>query len=232
MRRSGAARDVARMARVALLALGVCSGFAGCTGSLFQSKAAPPAVYMLSANLGTAAGAPAVPADLAVLRPRIRSGLETDRVAVLYPDRHLDYLADVRWSGPLDQVVQDLALRAFDTGAHLRTVSSDSSAFVSGYWLEIEVTDFQAEYSAAVSAPTIHVHLLARVGGSGDRRILGRFAADARETASDNRVSAIVDAYERAADAALAQIVASTSRALTDSLEACRTCANVAPVGR
>jgi cholesterol transport system auxiliary component len=219
MRRNGAARDVAGISRVALIALGVCGAFAGCTGSLFQSKAVPPAVYMLSANLGTAAEAPAVPADLAVLRPRVRSGLETDRVALLYPDRHLDYLAGARWSGPLDQVMQDIALRAFDTGAHLRTVSADSSAFVSGYWLEIEVTDFQAEYSAAASAPTIHVHLLARVGGAGDRRILGSFNASVRETASDNRVSAIVDAYERAVDAALVQIVASTSRALTDNLE-------------
>jgi cholesterol transport system auxiliary component len=220
MRRSRAPRDFARIARAAaLIALGACSGFPGCTGSLFQSKAAPPAVYMLSANLGTAAGAPAVPADLAVLRPRIRPGLETDRVAVLYPDRHLDYLADVRWSGPLDQVVQDLAVRAFATGARLRTVGTDSSAFTSSYWLEIEVTDFQAEYPAAGSAPTIHVHLLARVGGAGDRRIVGSFDASARETASGNRVSAIVDAYERAADAALAQIVASTSRALTGNLE-------------
>jgi cholesterol transport system auxiliary component len=219
MTRSGAARGAARISRAALIVLGVCSGFAGCTGSLFQSKVVPPAVYMLSANLGTATGAPAVAADLAVLRPRIRPGLETDRVAVLYPDRHLDYLADVRWSGTLDQVVQDLVLRAFGTGAHLRTVSADSSAFTSGYWLEIEVADFQAEYSPAVSAPTIHVHLLARVGGAGDRRIVGRFEASAQETASENRVSAIVDAFERAADAALAQIVASTSRALTDNLE-------------
>jgi len=31
-------------------------------------------------------------ADLAVLRPRVRKGLETDRIAVLYPDRRLDYL--------------------------------------------------------------------------------------------------------------------------------------------
>jgi ABC-type uncharacterized transport system auxiliary subunit len=201
------------------IALCVCIGVAGCTGSLFRSKVVPPAIYRLSANLETAAAAPAVAADLAVLRPRIHTGLETDRIAVLYSDRHLDYLADARWSGPLDQVVHDLAVQAFDTGAHLRNVSADSSAFPSGYWMEIEVADFQAEYSASGSPPTVHVHMSARLGRVADRRILERFDASARETASANRLTAIVEAYERAADAALAQIVAGTSRTLADTLE-------------
>jgi ABC-type uncharacterized transport system auxiliary subunit len=196
----------------ALLLLGVCAGFAGCTGSLFQSKAPPAPIYLLTAKLGTAAQA--VPADLAVLRPRVRAGLDTDRIAVLYPDRRLDYFADARWSGPLDEVLQDLALQAFGTGAHLRNVSADASAFTSAYWLEIEVVDFQAEYTSQSAAPTIHVHLLARVGGAGDRRILGTVDASAREIATDNRVPAIVDAYERAAGAALAEIVTGTSRTL------------------
>jgi ABC-type uncharacterized transport system auxiliary subunit len=205
MRRSGGTP-------AALVLLGVCTGFAGCTGSLFQSKAAPAHMYLLSAKLRTAAQA--VPADLAVLRPRVRAGLETDRVAVLYPDRRLDYFAAARWSGPLDEVLQDLALQAFSTGAHLRNVSADASAFTSAYWLEIEVIDFQAEYTSPSAAPTIHVHLLARVGGAGDRRILGTVDASAREIATDNRLPAIVDAYERAADAALAEIVTGTSSTL------------------
>ncbi len=225
MRRLGSGRGVAgvsirvRGVLAATIVLGVHIGIAGCTGSLFRSHVVPPALYRLSANLGTAATAPTVPADLAVLRPRIHTGLETDRIAVLYPDRHLDYLADARWSGPLDQVVHDLAVQAFATGAHLRNVSADSSAFVSGYWVEIEVADFQAEYSALGSPPTVHVHMSARLGRAADRRMLEGFDASARETASANRLSAIVEAYERAADAVLAQIVTSTSRTLADALE-------------
>ena len=227
MRRVDSGRGVGRVSSgvhgvlAAPIALCVCIGVAGCTGSLFRSKVVPPAIYRLSANLGANLGtaAAAVPADLAVLRPRIHTGLETDRIAVLYPDRHLDYLADARWSGPLDQVMHDLAVQAFDTGAHLRNVGADSSAFASGYWVEIDVADFQAEYSALGSPPTIHVHMSARLGRVADRRILERFDASARETASANRLAAIVDAYERAADAALAQIVAGTSRTLADALD-------------
>jgi ABC-type uncharacterized transport system auxiliary subunit len=196
-------------------------GLASCTGSLFQSKAAPPTIYMLPAGGGSATPTVAeIPVDLAILKPRIRTGLESERIAVLYPDRRLDYFADARWSGPLGEVLQDLTVQQFHSHAHFRTVSGDASVFASAYWLEIEVTDFQAEYSSAAAAPTVHVHLLARIGSSGDRRIMGQFVADAREPAAENRLGVIVDAYARAADAALDQIVADVSATLAKNSEA------------
>jgi ABC-type uncharacterized transport system auxiliary subunit len=210
------------MALALALAL-VCP--AACTGSLFKSKAVPPTIYMLSAGsaplaapAGDSAPQPAIPLDLAILKPRLPTGLATDRIAVLYPDRHLDYFADARWSGPAGDVLQDLAVQEFlHSRRHLRTVSGDTSVFASAYWLEIEVTDFQAEYTAASSAPTVHVHFLARIGESGDRRILGRFEADARQVAAENRLTAIVDAYARAAAAALAEIAVQADEALANA---------------
>jgi ABC-type uncharacterized transport system auxiliary subunit len=160
-----------------------------------------------------------MPIDLAVLKPRLRIGLESDRIAVLYPDRRLDYFADARWSGPLGEVLQDLVLQEFHSRANLRTVSSDASVFSSTYWLEIEVTDFQAEYASAAAAPTVRVHFLARLGSSGDRRILGQYDAGAEQPAADNRLTAIVDAYSRAADAALTEIVAHVDETLARASE-------------
>lgn len=198
---------------------------AACTGSLFQSKAAPPTIYVLSAGSappaapsGDGAPQPKIPVDLAVLKPRMRTGLATDRIAVLYPDRRLDYFADARWSGPAGDVLQDLAVQAFlHSRARLRTVSGDASVFASAYWLEIEVMDFQAEYTSASAAPTVHVHFLARIGESGDRHILGRFEAEARQPAAENRLTAIVDAYARAADAVLAEIAVQADEALANA---------------
>jgi ABC-type uncharacterized transport system auxiliary subunit len=214
VKRSGARVDGVR---AALLLLASCAGLEACTGALFQSKTPATSVYLLSADLAPAPStAPAqseLALDLAVLRPRVRAGLETDRIAVLYPDHRLDYFADARWSGPLDEVVQDLALQAFHTGSPLRNVSADASAFASAYWLEIEVANFEAEYTTSGAAPAIRVHLLARLGRAGDWHIAASFDADVRRVASDNRVTAIVDAFQRAADAALADVVAKTMRA-------------------
>ena len=212
-------------------------GAAACTGSLFQSKVAPPTVYMLSAGAGSAVTGttdaassatnstdatmrPVIPVDLAVLKPRLRPGLETDRIATLYPDRHLDYYAGARWSGPLSEVLQDFAVQEFRSHADLRSVSGDASVFGSAYWLEIEVTDFQAEYASAAVAPTVRVHILARLGRSGDRNILGQFTASAQQPAAENRLTVIVDAYAHAADAALGEIVTQVADTLAKSSDA------------
>jgi len=209
-----------RAARCALMAScgALTLHIAGCTGSLLQSKAAPPSVYMLSAQLEAPAAAE-VAADLAVQKPHARAGLGSARIAVLYQDHRLDYYAAARWSGPLDEMVQDLAVQAFRSSARLRNVSADGSAFASGYWLEIEIADFQAEYAAAggpgaAAPPTINVRLMARIGGAGDRRVVGSFDVGARRKAADNRLTAIIDAYQRAVDAALAELVADSVRTL------------------
>jgi ABC-type uncharacterized transport system auxiliary subunit len=199
---------------VSLLALAAC-------GSIFQSKKPAAAIYILSVKAVPSGSE--IPADLTVFKPRVRTGLNNDLIAVLYPDRRLDNFAAARWSGPLDEMLQDLAMQAFRLDVKLRNVHGDASMFGGGYWLEIFVEDFQAEYTSSAggpdaAAPTVHVHLLAKLGSSSDRRVLGRFEADTRQPATENRLTAVIDAYNRAAEAALAQIVADTSKTLTSQL--------------
>jgi ABC-type uncharacterized transport system auxiliary subunit len=206
-----------RACRAVLLAAFVGAFLAaglGCTGSFFKSSAPATSTYLLSVKAAARAGAAAVPADLTVLMPHVRTGLDNDRIAALYPDRRLDYFAAARWSGPLDEVVQDLALQAFH--GRFRNVGTDTSAFNGGYWLEIEVADFQAEYTGpeAGAVPTAHVRLRARVGNGDDRRVLGEFVADARQAAAQNRLAAVVAAYETAAQQALDEIVERSTQTL------------------
>jgi ABC-type uncharacterized transport system auxiliary subunit len=177
----------------------------------------PPAAYLLSAGPGSPGNGAQIPVDLAVLKPRVRTGLESDRIAVLYVDRHLDYLAGARWSGPLGDVLQDLAVQELHAHANLRTVSAEGSVFASEYWLEFEVADFQAEYTPAGPAPVVRVRFLARLGISGDRHILGQFAASAEQPAAENRLTSIVDAYARASDAALAEIAVHAGELLAEA---------------
>jgi cholesterol transport system auxiliary component len=209
----------------AVLSLILSAMLAACAGSLFKNKIPPPTMYMLSARKApvadaqSAAAPQAAPgsstaADLAVLRPRVRAGLDTDRIAALYPDRRMDYFANVRWSGPLDEVLQDLAVQEIHANPGLHNVSADRSVFASAYWLEIEVTDFQAEYADSGGAPTVHVHMQARLGTSADRKVLARFEPNIYEAASDNRMSAIVEAYSRAVGKALSEIGQGSAQAL------------------
>jgi cholesterol transport system auxiliary component len=197
-----------------LLGAVLTAALAACTGSFFKSSAPATSTYLLSVKSAPQAGAVAIPADLTVLMPRVRTGLDNDRIAALYPDRRLDYFAAARWSGPLDEVVQDLALQAFH--GRFRNVGTDTSAFNAGYWLELEVVDFQAEYTgtAADEGPTAHVHLRARLGNGVDRRVLGEFEADGRQAATQNRLAAVVAAYEAAVQSALGEIVDKSTQTL------------------
>ncbi|HTV98524.1 MAG TPA: ABC-type transport auxiliary lipoprotein family protein [Steroidobacteraceae bacterium] len=197
----------------ALLAAGVLLSLGACSGSFFRSHAPPPTTFLLSVKPQGASSV--MPAEVTVVMPRVRTGLDTDRIAALYPDHRLDYFAGARWSGPLDEVVQDLAMQALR--GRFRNVRTDTSAFTAGYWVEIEVVDFQAEYAASSGSgapPTAHVRLLGRVGTADDRRLLGEFEADAREPAASNHLSAIVAAYNEAAAAALAKVAVDTAAAL------------------
>jgi ABC-type uncharacterized transport system auxiliary subunit len=207
-------------AHLLLPALASLAGIAACGGSLFHSNEPPISVYQLSVPAG-ALGAE-IPADLAVMPVRVRTGLNNAEIAVLYPDRRLDHFAGARWSGPLDELVEDLAVQALRGQAHFRNVHTDASMFSAGYWLEIDVADFQAEYPSAEGGgpPTAHVHLVARVGVSADRRILGQYDAEARQPASDNRLTAVVKAYNDAVDTALGKIVAEATDTVSKDLYA------------
>jgi ABC-type uncharacterized transport system auxiliary subunit len=55
---------------------------------------------------------------------------------------------------------------------------------------------------------------VARLGASGDRHVVGQFEADVRVPSTENRLTAIVDAYDRAASAALDKIAAGVEQAL------------------
>ena len=57
----------------------------------------------------------------------------------------------------------------------------------------------------------MHVHLVGRIGGGGDRHLLGQVDADTRQRAASNRLTAVVEAYNQAADQALAKVVAETT---------------------
>ncbi|HLW22811.1 MAG TPA: ABC-type transport auxiliary lipoprotein family protein [Steroidobacteraceae bacterium] len=217
--------------RAPLIGLLSLAALAACTGSIFRSSIVPPAVYELSAPAPSPAAGPAVAAapaaaangpsvDLAVLKPRVHSGLDDDLVHVLYPDHRLDHLAAARWSGPLDEMLQDLILEAFRSRSSALGVHADGSVFGAGYWLEVDVDDFQAVYAARDALPVIHVHAVVRLGASSDRRILGRFELDSRENAAANRVDAIVEAYNRALDDVLTELVNRTLAAIAAKPEA------------
>jgi cholesterol transport system auxiliary component len=186
------------------LAAGVLMATSGCGG--FHSDRPAAQVYTLdpvTAQPGPDATRSA--ATLLVLRPQAAPGLDTENIALRRGDQRLDYYANSRWPAPLPDFLQSLAVEALRASGKFRSVHSDRSAFAADEVLQIEIRRFQAEY-AGEGAPVVHVQLLATLGHRADRSVVASVSAEGSAPAAENRMQAVVAAFQRAAAAALTDL--------------------------
>lgn len=190
------ARAAATLAVAALaVALAACGGL--------RSDAAPDQIYVLNA-VRPAAVANVLPGVLVVPRPAVQPGLDTDRIALIRAGNELDYYASSRWGGHLSQVLGAFALQSM-SGGFATVASSGQGAGPAQYELLLTVHHFEAVYGSD-GAPEMRVSLECMLVATAPRRVLGRCDTEVREPAGENRMGAIVLAFERAAQRALEEV--------------------------
>lgn len=194
--RVGAARTPAVLV-VAMLA----TMLAGCGG--LRSDAAADRIYVLHPAAEAVPATP-LPGLLMVPRPAVQPGLDTNRIALTRAGNELDYYALSRWSGSLPQVLGAFAVQSLD-GAFVTVVGAQRGAGPAGHELLLTVRHFEAEYGPG-GAPQVHVALDCLLVATAPRRVLGSCSAEVREPAGDNRMSAIVTAFERATQKAMQEV--------------------------
>jgi ABC-type uncharacterized transport system auxiliary subunit len=193
-------RNGVRQARMGALVLAVLA-LTGCGG--LRSDAAPDRIYVLN-TVTPAAGAVVVPGVLIVPRPVVQPGLDTDRIALARNGNELDYYAASRWSAPLPQVLGAFAVRSM-AGSFATVVGNERGVGPGDFELLLTARHFEAVQEAG-GAPVVRVTLECLLVAAVPRRVLGSCDAEAREPAAENRMVAIVQAYERAAQRALAEV--------------------------
>lgn len=201
-----------------LVSILLCSG---CASGLLENKQPVQQTYAISpAPASTQASAlePPLPVALTVTRPLVRPGLDSDRIAVLYPDRRLDYYSGGRWGAAADIIVQSLLVESLRNTAKVNSVHSDLASFAADYLLHTELRDFQAEYNDGAAMPVVHVTLVCTLGRVHGRHPLASYSATAAVPAGDNSLRAVVAAFESAYGQAAQSVVANTLAALTAAL--------------
>ena len=182
------------------------------TSDILESKVSEPQVYVLKpAAAGTAQVA--FKSQLAVALPTATPGLDTDRIAVLRDGNHLDYYYGVRWGDAAPAVIQAFVVSLLQSQQGFRNVVSEDARIDADYLLEITLTDFQAEYTNN-NAPIAHVTLTANLVNIKERTTSPLMHATAAVQATDNRLGAVVTAFQ----SALQQTTASLSEQVTKSL--------------
>lgn len=197
-------------------------------GGLFTDRNPAPVTYVLRPDFvampqtslqGDPAATRGAAAAVLQLAPVVVApGYATAALLVTRPDRRLDVFAASRWPDELPQVVGELALGALRGVARLEVY--DAAAPVAAtYMLRLSVRRFDAEYRREGVAPLVRIIIDGSVVRRRDRHVLGNFVAEATVPAGANRMSAIVEAFERAAGEALTVTAERTKQVIETSAD-------------
>ncbi len=204
-------RSSNRMLWAVLLVLNGCTGLRSHEPGaqiyrLNVTEAAPAAVEPAAARQTE------VGATLAVSRPMAASGLDIERIAVLRSDGRLDYYAASRWAGNVPDVLQTLLIDAQRKSGRWRAVLADTSPFSTEQQLQIEVRQFHAEYPPTGGPPSVHVVLEGTLGRRSSHEVLRTLYAEARVTASADRMLSVIAAFNAALTETMRQLDAQMIR--------------------
>jgi cholesterol transport system auxiliary component len=175
-------------------------------GGLLETTIPAPQTYVLRLPPKPAAGATPTAGSLRVQRPEAGPGLDSDHIVLLRSGRRFDFYAASRWAAPAPDVVASVLVDQLRGSGLFRAVFDDATPYAPRYNLRCGLTRFEADYTADGRAPTVAVQLDCSFGRHRDRTLLGIFTAQGSAVASDDRLGAVVAAFETATAAAVAQI--------------------------
>lgn len=126
------------------------------------------------------------------------------------------YIAGVRWVAPADVLFQQAVQHAFEArGGPVRLLPRGAPGSTQ-YVLRMDVRNFETRYDAGPSAaPTVLVRIQASLVRDRDRQLVSAEVFEATVRARDNRVGAIVQAYDDALGQVLDKAVAWTNTTAT-----------------
>ena len=201
----------------------------GCTGSLLQSDAEAPDTFRLGVAAATdAVTTVATPSPsalaIAVARPRAAAAIDTDRIAVHSAGNRFDYYSAARWAESAPQMLQQNLVSALAATTQFGGVMTAPARVPTELLLDVELRRFEAvttgaDAAASGAAPVVHVQVQASLIDSRRAARVTSFISEAAVPASENRMSAVVAAFDRA-NAQVVSDIAARVQAATAALPA------------
>jgi cholesterol transport system auxiliary component len=168
-------------------------------------------IYRLSPQLNDPQGRSIPNGKLIVDRPTTSESLDTNRIALMQGNLRFDYYADSVWTDRLPVLLQNLMIESFEANGRIAQVSPNVYSFSDGYLLQTEIRRFEAQYAdPATSPPEIAVVLDLQLSSNPEGRLVGNKLISVQAHAAQNKVDAVVIAFDSATGDALAQSVAWT----------------------
>ena len=179
----------------------------GCGGNLLGlGPPEPGAIYPVRPVFPAGSGAKVVWA-LAILRPDVMPGLDSDRIALIQADGSMDYYAKANYPDRVSVLVQQALLDGFERSGRIDAVAPEQAALHAEYDLVTEIKDFGAHYAQTDGIPQVRVNLTAKLATAHGRAIVSSFSSNQSVTASANSAGAVAQSLQQALGAAVTEIV-------------------------
>ena len=201
-------------ARHWLLSL-ACLPLASCSG-VFDSDLAAPQSYVLRVPPVSGAEVVGGAGRLVVQRPDAGPGLASERIALLRSEQRFDFYAASRWAAPAPDVISSVMIDTLRATGAFSAVLDDSAPYPARYSLRCTLRRFEADYTKGSGAPTVFVTLDCAMGRRRDRELLASFTAQGSAKAAEDRLSAVVAAFESATAAAMSELGRAASAAVAN----------------
>lgn len=205
-------RIAPRSTAIAATVVALSLTLGGCI-SLFP-KDKPAGLYRFGHD-AAASSAPAIEKSFGVYKtPTVFNRAAMSDRLLSVTDGQAAYIGDARWVSPAIVLFDEAVARAFEADnsrARLVTRGETAKASVA---VRLEVRSFETDYvDGPKTAPEVLVEIRAVLTRTKDSALLGDKVFVARVKTSENRLSAIVPAYDKATGQVLSEIVTWVSAA-------------------
>jgi len=191
-------------------------GLSGCCGFFESSVPAQQAYVLRLPSRPSQTEVTKVAGSVRVQRPVAGPGLDSDRIVLLRSDRRFDVYAATRWAAAAPDMLASVLTDQLRGASLFSSVLDDTAPYAPRYNLRCGLNRFEADYTGGGKAPTIEVVLDCTFGRYRDRTLLANFTAHGSAPASEDRVGAVIAAFESATGKAIAEL----ERNVTDALAA------------
>lgn len=190
-----------------LAASALVASLSGCI-SVFP-KAKPASLYRFGeAEVSVPKGPPGAMFGVLKTTSAFTRAAAGDRI-LTSTNGEVAYIADARWVSPAFVLFEEAVARAFENDPGRARLIGRGEVAKTDLMLRLEVRTFEADYvDGPKAAPEVVVRVRGVLNRSQDRALVGDQVFEARVKAADNRVSAIVPAFDKATAKVLSDVVA------------------------
>lgn len=177
------------------------------SGCALLSSPDPVQMYHFGGQAPAEARAPiAQPVAMELRRIEMPQASRTDRI-VGVTGSEVAYIKGARWVSPADDLYTEALENAFAARAQRVRLVGPRELTTAERSLDVDMRAFEARYDAPGAAPSAVITARAQILSREDRSVVAERTFSVSRPASENRVSAIVQAFEAATADINAQIV-------------------------